>query len=70
MTSDGKPFAPLRYKEIVTECYYISKNCATSYTDLMKITPLERKYIMDILTKEAERVKEVREETKAKLKQK
>lgn len=70
MTKEGKPYAPYRYKQIVTECYYLSKNCNTSYTDLMKITPLERRYMLELLNKEAEKMQEAREEAKAKLKSK
>ena len=70
MTSDGKAYAPYRYKQIVTECYYISKNCNTSYTDLMKITPLERKYMLELLNKEAQKVAEAREEANARIKNK
>ena len=52
LTSDGKPYGPTRYKEIVKECYLISKNCNTSYTDLMKITPAEKNYLLEFMEEE------------------
>jgi len=67
LTSDGRPYAPYRYKQIVSECYYLSKNCNTSYTDLLKITPLERKYMLELLNKEAERLAEAQQEAKARM---
>ena len=42
------------YKRIVQECYIISHRIHTSYLDLMKITPLERKYMWELLHAEAE----------------
>ena len=52
LTSDGKPYGPYRYKEIVKECYLISKNCNTSYTDLMNITPIEKNYLLEFISEE------------------
>ena len=52
-TNDGRPFGPIRYKEIVKECYLISKNINTSYTDLLNITPVERNYMLQFLVEEA-----------------
>lgn len=54
MTDDGKPYGPIRYKEIVDECCIISKNLNTPYTDVLNITPTERNYIIKFLIKEAE----------------
>lgn len=59
LTSDGKPYGPYRYKEIVKECYLISKNCNTSYTDLMKITPIEKNYLLEFITEEFQRTEEM-----------
>ena len=61
---NDKPYGPTRYKQIVRECYIISKNCNTSYTDLMEITPAERNYlkefITEVLDKSIEAVNKVR----------
>jgi len=54
LTDDGMPYGPYRYKEIVRECYLISKNCNTSYTDLLGVTPTERDYLLEFIAEEAQ----------------
>lgn len=54
-TSDGKPYGPARYREIVQERYYISKYCNTSYNDVGNITPLERQYLLSFIKDEMEK---------------
>lgn len=54
MTDDGKPYGPIRYKEIVEECCIISKNLNTPYVDVLQISPTERAHIIRFLIKEAE----------------
>lgn len=66
MTDDGKPYGPYRYKQIVKECYLISKNSNTSYTDVLKITPLERNYILEFIIEGEKRNQEVIEKAKQK----
>jgi hypothetical protein len=66
LTSDGKPYGPERFKQIVKERYLISKNCNTSYTDLGKVTPLERNYLIEFITDELQKQKEMIENQKAK----
>jgi len=46
LTSEGKPYGPERYKEIVKERYYIAKQGNISYADTAKMTPQERDLIM------------------------
>ena len=65
MTNDGKPYGPVRYKDIVKERYLISKYCNTSYTDIGETSPLERKYILEFITDELKRQKEQIEQMKA-----
>ena len=67
LTRDGKPYGPLRYKEIVRECYIIAKNSNTPYTDLMNITPIEKSYLMEFIMDEFEANKKASEEMRAKL---
>jgi len=57
---DGKeiPYGPWRYKRIVEECYFISHQINTSYTDLLKITPRERSYMLEFLNEELRKQKE------------
>ncbi len=52
-------FAPKRYKEIVRECYLLSKNLNTSYSDVMKLTPLERSYLLQLLYQDFEEQKKM-----------
>lgn len=65
LTKDGKPYGPIRYKEIVKELYAISKHCHTSYTDLLTISPTERDYFLELLVYEQEQaekaMKDIRE---------
>jgi len=60
LTSDGKPYGPVRYEQIVEERYLISKHIHTSYFDLGKITPIERKYILKFIRRDLEHENEVR----------
>ena len=61
MTSNGKPYAPYRYKEIVEERYQISKHTHTSYNDLGDVTPLERQYLLEFIKRDIERENEIRQ---------
>ena len=67
VTSDGKPYGPWKYKRIVEECYFISHQIHTTYSDLLKITPRERLYLMEFLIKESEELKKNREESQRKI---
>lgn len=59
LTSDGRLYAPIRYKQIVKERYYISKNIHTSYNDIGKLTPLERQYLIEFINEEGIKEKEL-----------
>lgn len=69
-TKDGKPYGPIRYKEIVKERYLISKNMNTSYNELGQITPTERKYLMEFIIEEIKESKRLMEEKKREIKNK
>ena len=64
-TEDGKPYGPLRFGELTKECYLISKNINTSYTDLMCITPTERNYMLEFLMDEARQREQLLEKRKS-----
>lgn len=66
LTSDGQPYGPWRYKQIVKECYLISKNCNTSYTDILNINPTERGYLLEFISDEYKKTNEMIEESKKK----
>ena len=61
---DGTPYGPWRYKKIVEECYALSKNLNTSYTDILQITPMERMYLIQMLVDESNQLKEKLEKAK------
>lgn len=63
-TEDGKPYGPIRYKEIVKELYAISKACNTSYTDLLKITPTEKNYMIEFMLYEKEQAEKAMNDIK------
>ena len=67
-TSDGKPYGPARYKEIVMERYLISKYSNTSYLDCGEMTPLERGYLVDLVKEEIDKKKQMQEEMQQKIK--
>lgn len=49
LTSDGKPYGPYRFKEIVRERYLISREINTSYNDIGQLTPAERGYLIEFI---------------------
>ena len=44
-SKDGKPYGPARFKEIVKECWFISDQISTSYTDVLDMSVQERIYL-------------------------
>lgn len=64
--SNGQPYGPFRYKEIVRECYVITKNMNTPYSDVLKMTPTERGYILEFLAEEIKRSDEMTQQLKQK----
>jgi hypothetical protein len=64
LTSDGRPYAPARFKDIVKERYLISRFSNTSYKDLDNVTPLEREYLLEFIYEEKQKEKEAYEEAK------
>jgi hypothetical protein len=48
-SKDGKPYGPKRFKEIVHECWYISDNLHTSYTDVLDLSTQERFYLIECI---------------------
>ena len=46
ISNDGTPYGPKRYKEIVKECWYVSDNLNTSYTDVLDLAYSDRIYLI------------------------
>lgn len=64
-TEDGRPYGPVMYRHIVNEVYFITKNTSTSYHEVLGMTPLERRYMLQFLKEEFEGQKERIEQMKA-----
>ena len=56
-SNDGTPYGPKRYKEIVKECWYISDNLHTSYTDVLDLSFQERFYLIELINQKQEETK-------------
>ena len=70
MSKDGGKYAIQRYKELVQERYYISKQTNTSYEDVGKMTPVERVYLIKFISDEIKRQNEIIEKNRAESKAK
>lgn len=60
------PYGVFRYKQIIDECFVISKTIHTSYLDLMNISVIEKNRILDIIEEENKRQQEQLDEIKKK----
>ena len=56
-SNDGTQYGPKRYKEIVKECWYISDNLHTSYTDVLDLSFQERFYLIELINQKQEETK-------------
>lgn len=66
MSEDGTPYAPKRYRDLVRECWYISDNLHTSYTDVLDLSVAERNYLIKFIREKQEATREALEAAKAK----
>ena len=48
-SNDGSAYGPKRYKEIVKECWYVSDNLNTSYTDVLNLAYQDRVYLIECI---------------------
>ena len=64
-TKDGKPYGPIRFKQIVKEIYILCKQLNSSYTDLLDITPTERDLLINFIVEENKKSEEAMEKIKA-----
>ena len=51
ISKNGEPYAPKRLKELVQECWFISDQLHTSYTDILDISFTERLYLIEFINK-------------------
>ena len=69
LTSDGRLYAPLRYKRILQDCYAITRNTNIDYQSVMNMSITEREYIMSFIIEEAQVIKKNNEELQRQLEQ-
>ena len=69
-SNDGSPYGPKRFKEIVKECWFISDNLNTSYTDILDLSFQERFYLIELINEKQDATKRFLEESRAKQKSK
>lgn len=69
LTSDGKLYAPLRYKRILQDVYTITRNTNIDYQSVMNMSVSEREYIMIFLIEEAKNIKKHTDEIEQQLQQ-
>ena len=69
-TKDGKPYGPVRFKQIVRERYLITKHTNTSYGDTGKMSPTEKDYLLEFINDDLDRAREAIEESRSKTPQK
>ena len=65
-SSDGTPYGPKRFKELVKECWYICDNTNTSYTDVLDVSIQERRFLIDNINAKHDATKKAMEEARAK----
>lgn len=63
--SNGKPYGPYRFRQIIKECYLIAKNSNSSYTDILDITPLEKNELINLILEENRQSEEAMKKIKA-----
>lgn len=66
LSEDGTPYGPKRYKEIVRECWYVSDNTHTSYSDVLDLSYLERVYLIRLINEKQEATREAIDALKVK----
>lgn len=64
LSNDGTPYGPKRYKEIVKECWYVSDNLNTSYTDVLDLSYQERIYLINCINEKKEATIQAMEEVR------
>jgi hypothetical protein len=66
ISKDGTPYGPKRFKEIVKECWFLSDQMNTSYSDVLDLSVQERFYISECIKEKHETQKKALEAIRAK----
>lgn len=64
LSNDGTAYGPKRYKEIVKECWYVSDNLNTSYTDVLNLAYQDRIYLIECIHEKKKATAEALEEAR------
>ena len=64
LSSDGTPYGPKRFKEIVKECWYVSDNLHTSYADVLNLSVQERIYLIEYINEKKEATRKALNESR------
>lgn len=70
LSKDGSPYGPKRYKELVQECWFVSDNLNTSYTDILDLAYIDRFYLIENIKAKKDATEKAIEEARAKAKSK
>ena len=65
ISNDGSAYGPKRYKEIVKECWYVSDNLNTSYTDVLNLAYQDRVYLIACINEKKEATAQAMAEARA-----
>ena len=57
-SSDGTPYGPKRFKEIVKEVWYICDNLHIGYNEVLDMSFQERFYLIELINEKQEKTKE------------
>lgn len=63
---NGKPYGPVRYKEIAKEKYIISKKTNTSYLEAGLLPAKEREFLLEFISDDLEKEYEAMQDAKRK----
>ena len=65
LSKDGTPYGPKRYKELVKECWYVSDNLHTSYTDVLNLAYQDRVYLIECINEKKDATMKALEEARS-----
>ena len=69
LSNDGQPYGPKHYKELVKECWFISDQLNTSYTDVLDLSFQERVYLIECINEKQKATQKAIDQIQAKQKQ-
>jgi hypothetical protein len=69
-SSDGTPYSIKRYTNLIKECWYISDQLHTSYTDVLDMSVMERVTLIDLINEKQKKTQEAVEKIQQEAQQK